>query len=66
MSDPRSTPSKRSRDDGAVPEADALEQARDWEDEDEPESRRPRIPSDVPEADALDQERPVPLDDDYR
>lgn len=50
-----------------VPEADALEQARDWVEDGPPE--RPVIRSDVPEADTLDQSRPVPLkeeEDDHR
>jgi len=50
-----------------VPEADALEQARDWVEDGPPE--RPVIRSDVPEADTLEQSRPVPLkeeEDDHR
>jgi hypothetical protein len=44
-----------------VPEADSLEQERDWSENDKPD--RPRIDIGVPEADALDQSRPVPVDD---
>jgi hypothetical protein len=44
-----------------APEADALEQARDWSDEEDIET--PEIPGDAPEADVLDQQRPSPLDE---
>lgn len=50
-----------------VPEADALEQARDWVEDGPPD--RPVIRPDVPEADMLDQSRPIPLkeeEDDHR
>ena len=47
-----------------TPEADALEQAREWSNEEPDES--PEIPSDAPEADVLDQQRPSPIDDDDR
>lgn len=46
-----------------APEADALEQEREWKDTDAKEAS-PDIPLDVPEADALDQARDVPLDED--
>jgi hypothetical protein len=45
-----------------IPEADALEQAREWSDEEDVET--PEIPGDAPEADVLDQQRPSPLDED--
>ena len=44
-----------------APEADVLEQAREWSDEGPVEP--PEIPGDAPEADVLDQQRPSPLDD---
>jgi hypothetical protein len=44
-----------------VPEADVLEQARGWSDEEPAEA--PEIPGDAPEADVLDQQRPSPLDE---
>jgi hypothetical protein len=44
-----------------APEADALEQAREWSDEEDVETRE--IPGDAPEADVLDQQRPSPLDE---
>jgi len=44
-----------------APEADALEQAREWSDEEPAEE--PEIPGDAPEADVLDQQRPSPLDE---
>lgn len=49
-----------------VPEADALEQHREADDEraaSEDELRRVRIAPDVPEADALEQAREAELDD---
>ena len=56
------------RDDEAVPEADALEQAAAVDDDhggDEPvPANPPRLGDEVPEADALEQAREVPLDDD--
>jgi hypothetical protein len=55
---------KRSRTDPTVPEADALEQARDWSESDEPEEVR--VSSEVPEGDALDQARPAQLDEEER
>lgn len=52
--------------DAEVPEADALDQARDADPGTEGE-RPPRgIPADVPDADALEQAREVPLSDDDR
>ena len=45
-----------------APEADALEQARQWTD-DEEAVEPSEIPVDAPEADVLDQQRPSPLDD---
>ena len=45
-------------------EPDAQEQARDWDESNEPEHRP--FPIDAPEADALDQEREVPLEEDDR
>jgi hypothetical protein len=45
-----------------APEADALEQADQWPD-DEELVETPEIPGDAPEADVLDQQRPSPLDD---
>ena len=47
-----------------APEADVLEQAREWSDEGPVEP--PEIPGDAPEADVLDQQRPSPLDDEGR
>jgi CBS domain-containing protein len=44
-----------------VPEADALEQSRDWVEDGPPE--HPVIRADVPEADSLDQSRPVPVEE---
>ena len=44
-----------------APEADVLEQARGWSDEEPAEA--PEIPGDAPEADVLDQRRPSPLDE---
>ena len=44
-----------------APEADALEQAREWSDEEPAEALE--IPGDAPEADVLDQQRPSPLDE---
>ena len=44
-----------------APEADALEQAPEWLDDEPLETRE--IPGDAPEADVLDQQRPSPLDD---
>jgi hypothetical protein len=44
-----------------APEADVLEQAREWSDEEPADA--PEIPSDAPEADVLDQQRSSPLDD---
>ena len=44
-----------------APEADVLEQAREWSDEEPAEA--PEIPGDAPEADVLDQRRPSPLDE---
>ena len=52
---------KRRRTDPTVPEADALEQARDWSDSDEPDPVR--VSSEVPEGDALDQARPAQLEE---
>lgn len=47
-----------------APEADALEQARDWvEEDDDEEPSKVSIPVDAPEADVLDQHRPADLDD---
>jgi hypothetical protein len=47
--------------DPAIPEADAMEQSRDWA---EPEDdQRTALPPDVSELDALDQARPADLDD---
>ncbi len=47
-----------------APEADALEQARDWvEDDEEEEPSKVDIPVDAPEADVIDQHRPADLDD---
>jgi hypothetical protein len=46
-----------------VPEADALEQTAEIDDDDED---MPSTADDVPEADALDQARGVPHDDDRR
>ena len=47
-----------------APEADVLEQEREWVDEG---SERPRaVPIDAPEADVLDQSRPADLDDEGR
>ena len=54
------------RDDEAVPEADALEQSAEVDDDagDEPiPTTPPRLGDEVPEADALEQAREVPLDD---
>jgi hypothetical protein len=45
-----------------VPDADAAEQEREW-DEHEDEPRRRHIPPDAPEADYLDQMRDADLDD---
>jgi hypothetical protein len=45
-----------------APETDALEQARQWTDDEEP-AEPSEIPVDAPEADVLDQQRPSPLDD---
>lgn len=45
-----------------APEADALEQEREWAEEEE--IPHVRIPIDAPEADALDQEREAGLDED--
>jgi hypothetical protein len=47
-----------------APEADALEQAREWSDEEPAETLE--IPGDAPEADVLDQQRPSPLDEEDR
>jgi hypothetical protein len=45
-----------------APEADVLEQAREWEDD---EIERPRrVPIDAPEADVLEQSLPADLDED--
>ena len=52
------------RPDPTVPEADALEQGREWDETEA--SDDVRLTPDVPEGDALDQARPVPLDDEER
>ena len=46
-----------------APEADALEQARDWVEDDDEEPTKVDIPVDAPEADVLEQHRPADLDD---
>jgi hypothetical protein len=51
---------RRTRD-PAIPEADALEQSRDWTGDEEDE--QVALPPDVSELDALDQARDVDLDD---
>lgn len=53
---------RRSERDPGVPEADAYEQERSWDDEDE-DREEVKISPDVPEADALDQATPAGLDD---
>jgi hypothetical protein len=50
-----------SRRDPSVPEADALEQSRDWAGSDDEDLNG--VGADVPEADALEQARPAHLDD---
>jgi hypothetical protein len=52
---------ERRRTDPTVPEADAHEQARDWDDSDDPEEVRLSV--ETPESDALDQARPAQLDE---
>ena len=46
-----------------VPEGDAFEQERSWDDSEDDEDQEPNVGLDVPEADALEQARPVPLDE---
>ena len=46
-----------------APEADALEQARDWVEPGDEEPAEVAVPIDAPEADVLDQHRPVDLDE---
>lgn len=51
--------------DADVPEADALEQAREWSGD--PTKRKPKIPIDVNEADALEQaQEPGGEEEEYR
>jgi hypothetical protein len=51
--------------DADVPEADAAEQERGWEDHEESTQER-HIPPDAPEADYLDQMRDADLEDEER
>ena len=46
-----------------APEADALEQARDWVEDDDEDPKKVDVPLDAPEADVLEQHRPADLDD---
>jgi hypothetical protein len=51
--------------DADVPEADAAEQERDWDEHEEPPPKG-HIPPDAPEADYLDQMRDADLEDEDR
>ena len=46
-----------------APEADALEQSRDWVEDADEDPEKVDVPIDAPEADVLDQHRSVDLDE---
>ena len=50
--------------DADVPEADAADQEREWDEREEEPSEKRYIPPDAPEADYLDQMRDADLEDD--